>query len=508
MMNSSKRTAINSAYSLLNQIVTLGIALVLRKLTIVFVGVEVLGISSAIGSLLDALSLAEMGFSTAIIYFMYEPLHEKQYERISSLMTVFRFIYLGVATFVLIGALICIPFLGEILKGVEITSHVYVYYALLVGDSIVQYMLAYKRVLLYADQKEYFSQRIDVSFNVVFSLSRIIIITCTHRFDLFLLSKVVQTAVSNLYIHKKCSELYPDVKAVKLDLLLLKNVMRSVRHIFSSKLAYYINTSTDNIVISSIIGAVEVGLFTNYTTVTLGIKRLAVSIMKPVSPLIGDILADRKANFGKRVSILGLYTHITYMISLFTLIPTAVLLDMFICALYGEDFLLNGNVCKLLIIDLFITFMHRGCCDYINGLGLFKQDKYIEYIAAFINITASIVLAHCIGVVGVLLGTVVSGLFFWIGRSWVVFKNAMNNDWHSLRIYWMHNIKYFITFGITYYTCVFCVSMFDIRMPFVVRFLLSGCICEMVAVVLYFPIYFYTDDGREVFRILKKIISR
>lgn len=493
-MRNTKRTARNSLFSFINQLFTLGLALLLRRLTIRFIGVEVLGISSAFASLLETLSLAELGFNTSVTFFLYKPLHEKQFDEVSSILGVFRFVYKCVALFVAISALLISPFIGKILKGTVIDTAVYIYFVLTVLDTIASYLLSYKRILLYADQKDYYSQMIDFFFNLIFGTARIGIIILFHRYDLFLVSKVLQTILSNTFIYKKCNSLYPSISKKKLDTNLLKKIFEKVKHVFGSRLAYYINTSTDGIVISSIIGTITVGIFTNYTTITIGIKRLVVSIMKPVSPLLGDMIADKTVDDFKLEKTLRAYTHIIYVISVFTLIPTLVLLNPFIQFIYGEKYLLDANISRLLVLDLYITFIHRGCCDIINGQGLFTKDKYIEYFAAVLNIALSIFLAYRIGVIGVLLGTVISDFFTWVGRSYVVYKYSLHDLKGCERRFASENIKYFIFFIVMYVVCLFMVNRIPKHIPFVIWFALSGIICELLLVIVYITVFSRSEE--------------
>ena len=78
--------------------------------------------------------------------------------------------------------------------------------------------------------------------------------------------------------------------------------------------------------------------------------------------------------------------------------------------------------------------------DFINAAGLFREDRDNEIIAAVLNITLSILGAKTIGLAGVLLGTVVSQMWFWFGRSYVVFKLCLQADKEDYLKYWLKNI--------------------------------------------------------------------
>ena len=91
-------------------------------------------------------------------------------------------------------------------------------------------------------------------------------------------------------------------------------------------------------------------------------------------------------------------------------------------------------------MDLYIHFVHSVNVDFINAAGLFREDRDNEIIAAVLNITLSILGAKTIGLAGVLLGTVVSQMWFWFGRSYVVFKLCLQAGKEDYLKYWLKNI--------------------------------------------------------------------
>ena len=75
MKESRTRNAALNAFSVtLNRVVGLLVPFVLRTIIIKVMGEQYLGLNNLFSSILQVLSLADLGFSTAIVYSMYEPI--------------------------------------------------------------------------------------------------------------------------------------------------------------------------------------------------------------------------------------------------------------------------------------------------------------------------------------------------------------------------------------------------------------------------------------------------
>ena len=92
-MNISKSIARNSSISLISQILTLILSLINRTLFVKYIGVELLGVSSTITSLVATLSLTELGFQTAVVYRLYSPLAHKNYELCNKILSIFNLVF-------------------------------------------------------------------------------------------------------------------------------------------------------------------------------------------------------------------------------------------------------------------------------------------------------------------------------------------------------------------------------------------------------------------------------
>lgn len=101
----------NCSTGLVSQVMTLIFQFLTRSLFIRYIGIELLGVYSTFTSVLSTLSLAELGFQTAIVFSLYKPLAQRDEQQINDIVNVFRFVYDCIGAFFILASLALLPFL-------------------------------------------------------------------------------------------------------------------------------------------------------------------------------------------------------------------------------------------------------------------------------------------------------------------------------------------------------------------------------------------------------------
>ncbi|MGN8753419.1 lipopolysaccharide biosynthesis protein [Blautia sp. HCP3S3_C4] len=471
----------NGISGLTSQVVKIIFTFFTRSLFIKYIGVEVLGISNTFSSILSALSLTDLGFQTAVAFSLYKPLQEDDKETINDIMNVFRVVYVFIGCFIIAAAVVLLPALKYVLKGVEISTEIYIYFILQASSSACSYFLAYKRVLLYADQKAYISKNIDLVMYIIFNILQCLTLVRFKNYVVYLILNIIQVCVSNIYVHLYCAKEYPFLHFSRFNKDIFKSIFSNVKNVFAGKIASYIYSSTDNLVISTFVSTVSVGYLVNYTTIISNLKILTRSVLDSMVPIIGNFLTD--ASKAKKEESFRIYSHIRYLIALCIIIPYYILVDDFMGWWIGPDIRLSRIIVLLLSVELYMDLVHSGTYDYITGAGLFRQEKKVNFAGAIVNIVTSIVLVQLIGISGVLVGTVISQIIFWIGRSWVVYFQCFQTTRKSYYKYWITNVLYVVAFVGIYWGVKFVCSF--IQMDYIlVEIFVKGCVAEIVIVLL------------------------
>lgn len=485
-MGRIKVIAKNGMTGVLNQAVSMILQFIQRIILLRCIGVELLGISSTMTSILSALSLTELGFQTAIVFHLYKPLKEKDYAAINAFMNILRLVYRWLAIIFFVLACLCIPFLSTILKGTEINRYIIILFLIIAGNISVTYAMAYKRTLLYSDQKEYVCKFIDIISNIIFFFIKLVVIIVYKNFLGYWFLQIIQNYVSNLCISKVCDKKYQFLHKEKPDMELMKKIWNSVKNIFGGKVAGYIYGATDNIIISMKISPIAVGYYTNYTLFTSAVKSAFSGIFDSITPIIGNLLVDDRSK--NQENNFRLYADFRFILANFVVVPWIILSGDLIEIMFGSQYIMDKAIPVLLGIDMYIHIIYSECWEYINGTGLFRLDKYISVSGAIINIIVSLLLSLTIGIEGILLGTVISQMFFWIARSFIVYKVIFKLSVREWADYWRQNGVYML-FTVSVSLVLWLLKnryVYETGFP---EFIFSGIIIELVILFLYFLIF-------------------
>ena len=142
----TKNAIRNMLWGVLNRIVNIIFPFVLRTVFIYTLGSMYLGLNSLFTSILTVLNLAELGFSSAIVYNMYKTIAENDTESICAIMNYYKKVYRVIGSIVSIVGVSLMPFLrylinGECPKDINLS----ILYLLFLGNTVVSYfMFAYK----------------------------------------------------------------------------------------------------------------------------------------------------------------------------------------------------------------------------------------------------------------------------------------------------------------------------------------------------------------------------
>ena len=146
----------NTSYAFAMQFINTLFNFIFRTVVIKTLGIQVQSLNGLFTEVLAALSLAELGVGSAIVYNLYKPLAEGNTEKVKQLMQLFKKAYRIIAgvTFT-VGTLLC-PFVHLIVNSVEYSrGYIQIVYMLFVIDLSLSYLFSYKISLITADQKIY-----------------------------------------------------------------------------------------------------------------------------------------------------------------------------------------------------------------------------------------------------------------------------------------------------------------------------------------------------------------
>lgn len=404
-----KKSTKNMAIGMLYRVLTMITAFIVRTIFIKCLSNDYLSVNGLYSSILNMLSLAELGFSTAMVYSMYKPLAEKDYRKLSQIMRLYKRAYFIIGSVILLAGLALVPFLDLIIKNKPDIDNLTFYYLLFLLNSVISYwFFAYRSSVLQADQKAYVISNYSSIFNLIKTVAQIIVLLVFKNFTVYLVTQMVCTILQNIAISIRAKKDYPIFNNSKEELPKeeKKKIFNDVRALMLQKISFKVLNTSDSIIISALVGINWVGLLSNYIMIEQAIVAVLSQITSSISASLGNFFAKEDKESGylifKRIEFMNFWLYGFSAIALITLS------NPFVKIWLGDNYVLG----TLVIIALFTRFFMEG---YINTmstfrstLGLFTQGKYLPLLVASINIALSIGLSFPLGLAGVLLATPIS----------------------------------------------------------------------------------------------------
>ena len=121
------------------QFITLILSFVSRTVFLQVLSVDYLGINGLFTDILQMLSLADLGFNTAMTYSFYKPLAEGNKAKIASLVKFYKQVYRVIAISVASIGLMLTPFIEYIVNAEQEIPLLQVYYIFSLAGVVVSY---------------------------------------------------------------------------------------------------------------------------------------------------------------------------------------------------------------------------------------------------------------------------------------------------------------------------------------------------------------------------------
>ena len=405
-----KNSALNFASGFLGRVLTILLNFVVRTIFIYCLNEAYLSVNGLYSNILTVLSLAELGFGSAMVYRMYAPVAVKDYQKTAALLQFYKKIYIIIGVVIFLLGLCVIPFMDYIIKDKPDISGLTLYYILfLVNTSISYWFSSYKASVLYADQKEYIKTNVQNTMAILQSGLQIVLLLLFRKYLLYLLVRLVGNIFLNLYVAHLADKRYPEIQTYQGASLSAEErvqIRKDTEALVLSRFGHVALNGTDNIIISAVVGVLWVGRLSNYTLICDSVTSVLCQITAAITGSLGNFFAteDKHAGYAlfKKVEFLNFWLYGFSFIALVTL------LDPFVQIWAGGRFVLGLPVSIAIAINFFVAGYMNTLWVFRSTLGLFKQGKFRPILVAILNIVLSIVLGRLWGVFGVLFATFLS----------------------------------------------------------------------------------------------------
>lgn len=405
-----KNSALNLATGLLGRMLTIILNFAVRTIFIHCLDEAYLSVNGLYSNILTVLSLAELGFGSAMVYHMYEPMATHNYQKVAGLLLYFKKVYFVVGVVIVALGLCVIPFMDVIIKDKPDVPLLTLYYVVFLLNSGLSYCFAaYKGTLFSADQRDYVKTNVQNMASIIQAVLQVLLLLLFRAYLVYLLVQLAGTVFVNACVAYLAGKKYPEVSKYKNEQLNdgeKQQLLKNTGALFLTKVGHVALNGTDNIIISAVVGVLWVGRLSNYTLICDSVTSVLCQITAAITGSLGNFFAteDKHAGYAlfRKVEFLNFWLYG------FSFIALATLLDPFIRIWAGERFVLGLPISIVIAINFFVAGYMNTLWVFRSTIGLFKQGKFRPILVAILNIVLSIFLGKLWGVFGVLFATFLS----------------------------------------------------------------------------------------------------
>lgn len=455
--NYQKKITLNAMIMFLCFAIQTIIGFLVRKVLLLELGDNVLGYNAVFSNVLTILNLTELGVGIAANSYLYKAFANEDYNLVTAISNILKKTYRYIMLAIIVLGVIISFFIPIIIpKANDPYWYVYILYFLSLLSTVMSYLIAYKRTIIIADQKNYVITIIDSSCYLAISILQLVFMFIYKSYILYLILNIVKFIISAIIIQIYSSKKYnylDKYNDLDIEKKYQKKIIHQMKDIFVAKLGGAVFNGTDNIIISSLKGSIAAGLLSNYTLVTITIQNLLSQIFSSVQATIGKYMVVTNEEKSK----LNIYNVSFFVAALMgTLVMECIIfiLPNFISILFGSEYVLSNYIVFFLGLNIFLNTLLLAPNQIFTIYKLYKFDKYIIIASATLNITISVILVNFYGIVGALIGTTITLLIYLISRCLIIKKQVFND------LKFLCKLVYYITITIVVFIILYFTNKF------------------------------------------------
>lgn len=450
----TKNSLLNIASGFTIQIISLVLNFVTRTVFIKTLGVSYLGINGLFSDILSLLSLAELGFDTAISFRLYKPIADGDDIKVRQYLKLFKNIY-KIVGFVIFGVgLTLIPFLPYIIKDydslADLGINAAIIFILYLFQNVSTYLfMAYRSIAIKASQKQHILDMISFGITIAYNIVKIIILLTICNFTAYILTTTVFFVLQNLINAYVATKKYPNY-FTKEETSLRKEekieLFKDCGALFVYKINNVVIKATDNIVLSSFVGLTIVGLYSNYLVIYQALYSILHILFRSVKASMGNLFTTN--DISKKYYFFEVMNYIAIILYGTAAVGVAVEANEVISIWIGSEHIIPQPLPILIGIELLFAGLKLNLAQIRNVSGIFKQMWFRPVIGSVINVVSSIILVQYWGIAGVITGTILAALF----ANFMVDPRAIHkysfNNYKPVGHYYKKNVIYIIVLTI------------------------------------------------------------
>ena len=413
--------------AIINSILAVFFSLVYNNLFIRNYGSATNGLISTLNQFVSMFTIIEGGFTTAAIVATYEPIVNKNYDLLNSILYTTKRVFRKIGAIIVIAVL----FLGSIYINFIDSPFPYAQTFLLLLISVLStgfsllFMTQYS-ILLNGANKEYVRVQISLVCRCITWFASIILIMRKDSvllvFSLNLINIFLNTIFLKLYEHRS----FPQITYKG---TYNRQLIRGTGDVFFQKIANTIFTSTDLVLISVFISLASASVYNLYYQVYKSILTLLLDIAQAPFNSFGQIAAENDRE--KLLKYFNMYQFAILICASAILTITGVMIIPFI-KIYTRKIsdynYLFPSLAILFFMQIFAQVVNRPYGILLNTTGNFKMQNKQCALAAVINIIVSVAFINQLGINSIILGSFVGTLIILVMNIYQAYNRVLETS--------------------------------------------------------------------------------
>lgn len=496
----------NIICGMMNRVIVILLPFINRTALVYILGASYLGLDSLFLSILQMLNIAELGFSSAIVFNMYKPIAEDNYTEINALLKLYRTVYRIIGCVVLVVGVIIIPFLPKLIRS-DLPSDLNLYslYMIYLVNTVLGYWLfSYKKSLLSAYQREDIISNINSVIIIMKTGLQISMIYFFHLYYLYVLILPLTTVIENFIVAYYAHELYPQcIPCGTIKVSVKKSIQKRLYGLMIQKVCSTSRNSLDSIVVSAFVGLNSVSIYGNYYCVMVGIHGLLLTVANAITAGVGNSVAKEsiEKNHSDMLKINFIYMWFASNLTICLLCVYQPFMKLWM----GENMMFEINAVIALCIYFYALCIGDIRFVYTTATGLWYEGRYRAVLESITNLVLNILLGKYFGIVGIIAATIISILVINFGYgSTIIYTYYFKNK--KAHIYYLYHFYFAAVTGIVGTICYRLCGY--VKAQGILQIVVNAIICIVVTNCSLFIAYCKLPVYKEAKKMILNILGR
>ena len=511
-MNKKSRTynfAANLLWGVMFSFTTIIINFIVRIVIVNSLGEEINGLQSLFSNMINVMAIIETSASMAMIIHLYKPVQDKEENRIISIMSFYKKIYMFIAiSFAALCIVIDVFFLENMLTSTISNKKIHLYFIMFSLSFVINYITYYPKCLLYAEQKNRIISIVNLFSEMFFRCTQIVVVILWKKYYLYLILMILEKAFSNVLCYCYVRKYHPTIKEIKnnnLEKEEKKKIINSMKPIAVSQSSSAIYNSSKPILISLLLGNISiVGYYGNYQLIVSAVETLFSQFGAAFTSGFGNLISDEK----EKKNAVNVYEKSLFSvgwISILFCVGFFCCIQPFIKMSFGSSFVIASSCVFVIMINLFITLISVPIISVQNAMGLHKIDQYMMVLQSIVGIVLGYFGGVKFGMIGILSGSFLSYLLFtFIIKGCLVYSKAFAK---SGKIYLFSAVKYTLYLLIVFAISAVLINYINLSNAFF-QLIINGVVVVVSWLLSFVLLSYKSEHFKGIINLVNRVLRR